>query len=92
MDALIEKRLVYEAGGGASRGGRPPVVLEFDREAGVVLAADLGATHCRLAVGDLAAVPLVELAADLEISDGPNAVLGWVRTLRGVAGQRQDGR
>ncbi len=54
-------------------------MLEFNRDAGVVLAADLGATHCRLAVADLAGTPLVEFADDLEIAEGPEAVLGWVQ-------------
>jgi predicted ArsR family transcriptional regulator len=60
VDALLAHELVYEAGGSASTGGRPPTVLAFNREAGVVLAADLGATHSRLAVADLAGAPLAE--------------------------------
>ena len=78
VDALIASRLVYEAGGGLSTGGRPPIVLAFNKAAGVVLAADLGATHCRLAVADLGAHLLEEHTADLEIAQGPDAVLGWV--------------
>ena len=78
VEALIASRLVYEAGEGASTGGRPPVVLAFNRGAGVVLAADLGATHCRLAVADLGAQLLEELTDDLEIAQGPDRVLGWV--------------
>ena len=54
VDALLAHGLVYEAGGSASTGGRPPTVLAFNRDAGVVLVADLGATHSRLAVSDLA--------------------------------------
>ena len=54
VDALLAHALVYEAGGSASTGGRPPTVLAFNELAGVVLAADLGATHSRLAVTDLA--------------------------------------
>ena len=33
VDALLEQGLVYEAGGGASTGGRPATVLAFNREA-----------------------------------------------------------
>src|SRR3954465_4067899 len=44
----IAPRPAYEAGGRASTGGRPPTVLAFNERAGVVLAADLGATHSRL--------------------------------------------
>ena len=53
VEALLAHHLVYEAGGSASTGGRPPTVLAFNRGAGVVLVADLGATHSRLAVSDL---------------------------------------
>src|SRR4051812_38840334 len=79
VDTLIAHQLVYEAGGRASTGGRPPTVLAFNERAGVVLAADLGATHSRLAVADLAGEPLVERAYDLDIATGPNAVLEWIQ-------------
>jgi predicted NBD/HSP70 family sugar kinase len=72
------KKLLYETGEGVSTGGRPPTVLAFNKDAGVVLAADLGATHCRLAVADLSGVPVTEVFADLEISRGPDFVLDWV--------------
>ena len=35
------------SGDGRSTGGRPPTRLAFNRDAGVVLCGDLGATHCR---------------------------------------------
>src|SRR4051812_6477827 len=60
VDALIAAGLLVEAGGSASTGGRPPTVLAFNHEAGVVLVADLGATHSRMAVSDLAGTPLAE--------------------------------
>ncbi len=78
VDALLAHELVYEAGGSASTGGRPPTVLAFNHLAGVVLAADLGATHSRLAVSDLAGAPLTEVALDMDIAVGPEAVLTWV--------------
>jgi predicted NBD/HSP70 family sugar kinase len=78
VDALLARGLVYEAGGGASTGGRPATVLAFNRDAGVVLVADLGATHARLAVSDLAGTPLAERAADLDIAVGPEQALAWV--------------
>jgi predicted NBD/HSP70 family sugar kinase len=44
----------------------------------VVLCADLGATHSRLAVSDLGSAPLGEVVIDLDIGTGPSAVLGIV--------------
>src|SRR4051812_6671896 len=78
VEALLAHRLVYEAGGSASTGGRPPTVLAFNRAAGVVLVADLGATHSRLAVSDLAGAPLSERAYDTDVARPPEEVLDWV--------------
>jgi predicted NBD/HSP70 family sugar kinase len=80
VEALLAHQLVYEAGGSPSTGGRPPTVLAFNRSAGVVLVADLGATHSRLAVSDLAGAPLAERAYDTDVARDPDVVLGWVHT------------
>ena len=80
MEALLSQRLVVPAGGSVSTGGRPPQMFAFNREAGVVLAADLGATHSRLAVTDLGGDVLAEGAEDIAIAEGPEAVLGWLET------------
>ena len=78
VEALLASGLVLEAGGSASTGGRPPTVLAFNHQAGVVLVADLGATHARVAISDLAGTPLAERAGDLDIGLGPDEVLTWV--------------
>lgn len=74
---LLSRNLLREVGEGESTGGRPPKLLEFNARAGVVLAGDLGATHAHLAVADLAGEPLATVSADVDIADGPDAVLGW---------------
>ncbi|MDX1510445.1 MAG: ROK family protein [Nitriliruptorales bacterium] len=74
---LIERQLLNEVGEGESTGGRPPMILEFNPRAGLVLAADLGATHSRLAVVDLAGTPLAERSDDIDIGEGPEIVLPW---------------
>jgi predicted NBD/HSP70 family sugar kinase len=84
VDALLAHELVYEAGDSASTGGRPPTVLAFNHEAGVVLAADLGATHSRLAVSDLAGSPLAETTLELDIGLGPERVLAAVHECFGA--------
>jgi predicted NBD/HSP70 family sugar kinase len=78
VDALLASGFVLEAGGTPSTGGRPATMLAFNHQAGVVLVADLGATHARVAVTDLAGTPLAELAGDLDIALGPAEVLKWV--------------
>jgi predicted NBD/HSP70 family sugar kinase len=78
MDALLAHHLVVPAGESPSTGGRPPTAFAFNRDAGVVLAADLGATHSRLAICDLGGEVLAEHAEDRLISAGPDTVLAWV--------------
>ena len=70
--------LVVEVGEAPSTGGRPPAVLGFNHDAGVVLVADLGATHSRIAVSDLAGHALAEERRDVAIAEGPDVVLSWV--------------
>lgn len=78
VDQLMAAGLIEEVGEAPSTGGRPPAMLGFNSEAGVVLVADLGATHSRLAVSDLAARPLAETRLEMDIGEGPEAVLGKV--------------
>ena len=78
LEQLQELGLLREVGGGASTGGRPPMRLAFNEEAGLVLAADLGATHSRLALTNLGGDVLAEDRGDVEIATGPEPVLSWV--------------
>jgi predicted NBD/HSP70 family sugar kinase len=78
VDALLARNLVIETGEARSTGGRPPGTLVFNPGAGIVLAADLGATHARVAIADLSGEPLVQATGELAIADGPERVLGWV--------------
>jgi predicted NBD/HSP70 family sugar kinase len=88
LDVLIEHQLVHENGTSPSTGGRPPAALAFNPGAGVVLVADLGATHARLALTDLAGGVLAEEAHDLDIAAGPEPVLGGVHERFGTLLQR----
>jgi predicted NBD/HSP70 family sugar kinase len=78
VDALLAHALLVETSGNPSTGGRPPAKLAFNRDAGLVLVADIGATHSRLAACDLTGTPLAEVALDQDIAAGPEAVLSWV--------------
>jgi len=78
IDLLMSAGLVAPAGEASSTGGRPPTTFAFRPGARVVLAVDLGATHARLAVTDLASTVLAEIEAPLAIADGPDVVLAWV--------------
>jgi predicted NBD/HSP70 family sugar kinase len=79
IGALLELGLVVEDGDARSTGGRPAARLRLNPAGGVVLAADLGANHDRLAVFDLSGQVLAEVTAARSIAQGPAVILGWVR-------------
>ncbi|MBF8187958.1 ROK family transcriptional regulator [Nonomuraea sp. K274] len=79
VDRLIDARYIHESGVATSGGGRPPSVLDIDATKRLMLVADLGAAHARVALTDLAARPMAEERAEMRIDRGPEAVLSWVR-------------
>ena len=81
VEQLLASKLVYEGGSGDSRGGRPPTLLAFNSQAGLVLAVDLGATSVKVAVTDLSGEFLASDSHELEISEGPEPVLSVVNAL-----------
>ena len=50
---LLETKLIAEVGDGPSRGGRRPILLEFQDDAYVILGVDMGASHISVALTDL---------------------------------------
>lgn len=78
IDALSAAGLLAPAGEATSTGGRPPSTFAFSPANRIVLGVDLGATHARLAVTDLAANALASMQAPLAITDHPEHVLSWV--------------
>lgn len=79
VDRLIEAGYIHESGVATSGGGRPPSVLDIDSASRLVLVADLGATHARVALTDLAARTIAEDFTEMRIDRGPGPVLTWVR-------------
>ena len=76
VDELLASGLVEEGDEAPSTGGRRAVTLRLRAEAGLVLAADIGVTHCRAVVADLNGAVLHESRRDITIADGPERVLG----------------
>jgi predicted NBD/HSP70 family sugar kinase len=78
LDQLMAHRLIFDAGGTASTGGRPPSSFAFNADAGMVLSAGMGATHSRLGLTDLHGRVLAEEASELEIAQEPDVVMTWI--------------
>ncbi len=86
LGQLLSDDLITEGGTAQSTGGRPATLIRFNESAGVVLVADLGATHSRLAVCDFGATPLITEPIEMDIGIGPDAALDrlgevWERLL-----------
>jgi predicted NBD/HSP70 family sugar kinase len=80
VDQLLSTGLVAPTGEAASTGGRPPATFAFNPGARVVAAVDVGATHARVAITDLASNVLAEHLDLISIADGPDTVLLQVAT------------
>ncbi|WP_307795710.1 ROK family transcriptional regulator [Actinacidiphila acididurans] len=78
VDLLISKGLLVESGTVATERGRPPLALHLASHRAVVCAVDLGATHSAVAVAELGGTVLAETTEELDINEGPEAVLNGV--------------
>ncbi|WP_336659878.1 ROK family transcriptional regulator [Leucobacter sp. USHLN153] len=78
IDQLIELGLIAPVADAASTGGRPSAQIAFNPRARVVLAADLGALHARIAVTDLHGELLAEASEPREIASGPEDAIAWI--------------
>ena len=78
LDELMGRQLVSEAGHRSSTGGRPAGRLVFNHRSGVVIAADLGATHASVGVTDLAGTLLAQRTELMDIAIGPERSLDWL--------------
>ncbi|PXY19279.1 ROK family protein [Prauserella muralis] len=81
VNQLTECGLLEEGALGPSSGGRAPRELRFRAGAGVILAAELGATSIGVGVTDLAGTVLAEREELADIALGPEPVLDRVEQL-----------
>jgi len=80
IDALMRLGLVGPVGDAVSTGGRPSSQFAITASERVVLAVDVGASHLRIAISDLTGRIQAETGEHILVSEGPEAVLGWVET------------
>jgi predicted NBD/HSP70 family sugar kinase len=75
LTSLYDAGLISPIVGGESTGGRPSSRFAFNRERAVILTADIGASGFTVAVCDLAGLPIRHLIRQVNVWDGPVAVL-----------------
>lgn len=78
VDELMQAGLITAVADATSTGGRPPSQFALNPAAKVVLAVDIGASHTTVAVSDLTGGILSERTGQIEVAQGPEAVLTWV--------------
>ncbi len=71
VNDLIADGWLRESGTGQSRGGRRPILLTFNYQAGYVLGIGAGATHLAAVVTDLDAQVIAELERPFDVAAGP---------------------
>lgn len=79
LDALLRAGYLVETSRGDGGRGRPTSMLAINRMAGVVLVADVGASHSRCAVTDMAGEPMAERTFEVDVARGPDVVLGRIK-------------
>ncbi len=80
VDSLInEEQLVIETGTGTSKGGRNPIILDFDGSNSFVIGIDLGTTQIKGVLTNLNAEIIEESSTPTMIDEGSEKVLN--RTL-----------
>ncbi|GLS22524.1 sugar kinase [Labrys miyagiensis] len=78
LAALFDAGLIEEAPEALPSGGRPARMIRLNTDFGVVLSADIGESHARLAITDLEPRILAEAVGTIDIRHGPVPVLGWI--------------
>jgi predicted NBD/HSP70 family sugar kinase len=75
VQELLDAGLLEESGEGRSRGGRRPRLLSIRAGDGVLLGADLGGHHARIAVMDRSGRPQTTQDLDIDVTTGPKTIL-----------------
>ena len=75
---LLDNGLVVEGTGAASSGGRPPTLLEFNADSGLILACALGKARSQAAVCDLNGEVLMRTPGCPDMDKGPDHAVPWL--------------
>jgi len=92
LDQLLTSGFVVPAVEPIVTGGRPAERLHLNAQRGCLLAVDLGSSHVRVGLADLAGTVLTEHDEDIDVDAGPEVVLPRIEALLHAAlGDRPPG-
>jgi glucokinase-like ROK family protein len=80
VNELMDEGWLTESGTGKSQGGRRPILLTFNHQAGYVLGIDVGATHLLALVTDLNAHIVSQVELPFDVVAGPEIGLPAIET------------
>ncbi|GGH37232.1 transcriptional regulator [Microbacterium album] len=97
LEELLAHGVIVPDGSRSSGGGRPREAFAVNRDAGLLLAMDVGSSHTRVGITDLVSGVLSEDEADIGLFDGPREIFSWAEQvfdfmLRALGRGRQDVR
>lgn len=97
LEELLGAGIIVVCGQQESGGGRPAEKFAVNKDAGILFAIDIGASHTRLAITDLVSTILIEDEADIGLGEGPDTVFSWAGQvfdymLRQIGHERADVR
>lgn len=85
VETLLTSGLVAEAGVGVSRGGRRPIVLQFQDDAGIILGVDMGASHVSVACTNLRGLVRTWHHRDFDVREHPDGARALIKELAAFA-------
>ncbi|NWJ47355.1 MAG: ROK family transcriptional regulator [Chloroflexi bacterium] len=71
ISSLLDEGIVQESGIGESKGGRRPIMVNFNYSVAYVLGIDMGANHILALLADLEGNPVAEFNAEFSVENGP---------------------
>ena len=78
VSSLLETKLICEGADGPSRGGRRPILLEFQDAAAVIVGVEMGASHVSVALTDLRGRVLAWRNRDHPVRTDPTGTMALV--------------
>ncbi len=81
INSLLDEGIIQESGIGESKGGRRPIMVNFNFSAAYVLGVDMGANHMLALVTDLEGNKIAEYQTEFSVEKGPEVGLPILNNL-----------